>query len=521
MSRRTLFALVALWSVSVGCVADLASIPCLARELYCDGRCVDPTRDRAHCGACGRACDGLCRDSACVPCPGGQRACGDACVDLAADDAHCGACDVACPDAVANGAGACRAGACVADCEVGFADCNGSLDDGCEVSIARDPSNCGACGAECPAGTRGMATCAGGMCGAVGCPPGSGFADCNGMAADGCEVNIGADVNSCGMCGTRCLLADATAACALGTCTVDGCNDGFGDCNRVAADGCEVDLRVTVAHCGMCGRACVAGPHSTPNCTARTCGLACEAGWADCNGVAADGCEVNLRTDVNNCGACGARRAEVCDGADNSCNGVIDEGCPTGITNLTTLSFQSTSWGGGGGTAFGLQCPAGQVVTGILGRSGGVLDAVGIVCGTPRLVEDRTVMPFRYRIDVTVGGILGPVGGGGGSAFRYNCPANSVAMRVRGREGFNVDQLRIDCYRWDVENAAGVGWRIVRSGVTGTSGTYGGSGGAAFDYTCPSTGAGQPSAMRRFFGGEGNVVDRIGVSCTWPQLVLR
>ncbi len=49
----------------------------------------------------------------------------------------------------------------------------------------------------------------------------------------------------------------------------------------------------------------------------------------------------------------------------------------------------------------------------------------------------------------------------------------------------------------------------------------GGGGGTAFDYTCPSAGGGQPSAVRRFFGGEGGVVDRIGVWCTWPLLTRR
>jgi hypothetical protein len=248
---------------------------------------------------------------------------------------------------------------------------------------------------------------------------------------------------------------------------------------------------------------------------------ACNAGFANCNASATDGCEVNLRTDVNNCGACGARGTEVCDGADNNCNGAVDEGCPTGVSGLTTFDFQSTAWGGGGGGGYDMQCPAGQFVTGIFGRSGSLLDAVGIVCGTPRFVEDRSVTPYRYRIDVAPAGTVGSVGGGGGGAFRYDCPANSMAMRALGRAAGYVDQFRVECYRWDVENAAGVGWRVVRSGATGISGAYGGGGGGAFDYTCPSAGGGQPSAMRRVFGGAGGYIDRIGVWCTWPVLNLR
>ena len=62
-----------------------------------------------------------------------------------------------------------------------------------------------------------------------------------------------------------CDLANATAACSAGGCVVARCNAGFGDCDGNAANGCEVDLRVTAAHCGGCGAAC-ALPNATPAC---------------------------------------------------------------------------------------------------------------------------------------------------------------------------------------------------------------------------------------------------------------
>jgi hypothetical protein len=33
--------------------------------------------------------------------------------------------------------------------------------------------------------------------------------------------------------------------------------------------------------------------------------LVCNAGFANCNGIYSDGCEVNTQTDNNNCGGCG------------------------------------------------------------------------------------------------------------------------------------------------------------------------------------------------------------------------
>jgi hypothetical protein len=47
-------------------------------------------------------------------------------------------------------------------------------------------------------------------------------------------------------------------------------------------------------------------PNSTPACVSSACKVgSCNAGFADCNGVAADGCETNLNTSATNCGACG------------------------------------------------------------------------------------------------------------------------------------------------------------------------------------------------------------------------
>jgi hypothetical protein len=43
-------------------------------------------------------------------------------------------------------------------------------------------------------------------------------------------------------------------------------------------------------------------------CTINTC----MAGFANCNNVFNDGCEVNLQTDINNCGSCGHHCVMAC-----------------------------------------------------------------------------------------------------------------------------------------------------------------------------------------------------------------
>ncbi len=65
-----------------------------------------------------------------------------------------------------------------------------------------------------------------------------------------------------------------------------------------------MDLRLN--NCGTFNLHCGAAPNATPACVAGACGLgACAPGYGDCDGSAANGCEVNLRTTINSCGACG------------------------------------------------------------------------------------------------------------------------------------------------------------------------------------------------------------------------
>src|SRR5690606_15278969 len=56
------------------------------------------------------------------------------------------------------------------------------------------------------------------------CP--TGFADCNGLATDGCETSI-RTASNCGGCGLTCSRANATATCSTGTCQILSCLSGY------------------------------------------------------------------------------------------------------------------------------------------------------------------------------------------------------------------------------------------------------------------------------------------------------
>jgi hypothetical protein len=75
------------------------------------------------------------------------------------------------------------------------------------------------------------------------------------------------------------------------------------ECNGLLSDGCEGDL-TSAANCGFCGNVC-GDTHAAPLChSTKGCVLTCDAGFADCNGVSADGCESELASDPFHCGSC-------------------------------------------------------------------------------------------------------------------------------------------------------------------------------------------------------------------------
>lgn len=102
-------------------------------------------------------------------CPPGETFCGwggsteyGSCSDLRSDPFNCGACGESCPGNTVRSRGICELGACKLACNKRWADCNGNVDDDCEVDIFADPQNCGGCGIACDV-AAGQA-CAGGRC---------------------------------------------------------------------------------------------------------------------------------------------------------------------------------------------------------------------------------------------------------------------------------------------------------------------------------------------------------------------
>jgi hypothetical protein len=238
-------------------------------------------------------------------CPPPQTACSGLCVDLGTDPANCGSCGNACPNPP-NATSQCLNGTCATICNEHFADCNNNPFDGCEANTQTDTNHCGTCNAQCVTGQNQVANCVNGTC-QVSCS--TGYGDCDGNPLNGCETNTTNTANHCGACNNMCPGgANATGACVNSVCTL-ACTSGFGDCNGNNADGCETNLNTNLNNCGGCGVVCPDRPNSSPVCSAGFCNVSCDPGFLNCNGNPFDGCEINRLTDDNNCGTCG-----------NSCN---------------------------------------------------------------------------------------------------------------------------------------------------------------------------------------------------------
>ncbi len=265
--------------------------------------CADDVDDcRAGCRLCSEAghwgectgCDGTGVVSSCA-------ACGDDCLGRAdVVDAECDtsgaapvcvvlACTPGLVDGNSDGDDGCEA-TCVAS---GAESCDGDDDD---CSGVADDMSAGALSADCstklPIASHVTSWSCDGACQVAGCA--AGFANINGVTADGCEY----------------------------ACTPSGaesCNGDDDDCTGLADDMSTADVQVD------CSTRFPSAAHvQTWSCSGDCTIFACASGFANATGGVADGCE----------SPCVATGEEACgDDVDNDCNGIADDpdtpGCDT------------------------------------------------------------------------------------------------------------------------------------------------------------------------------------------------
>jgi uncharacterized repeat protein (TIGR01451 family) len=301
--------------------------------------------DTANCGGCKKICAPQHATAACTAgscqigsCNSGFSNCNgvinDGCeydnTGFSHDPANCNGCGLAC-----NMGYTCRSSACViSGCPAGTEDCDAQQGNGCETNTQTDNANCGGCGLVCaPQHANGV--CVAGHCTIGSCA--TGFSDCDGLPSNGCEYdNTGfpSDPNNCGACGVSCTAGHAAGICQAGACKVTGCATGYSDCDGLPANGCEYDntgFPTDPNHCGSCATSC-ARAHAPGVCTGGTCTLGpCEPGYVDLDGKEGNGCECHKVSTTDT----------TCDGVDDDCNGVADDAYVPTTCGLGTCASTS------------------------------------------------------------------------------------------------------------------------------------------------------------------------------------
>ena len=501
---------------ATSCATTLATCPSSAGAY-----CANTQNDPSNCGACGRNCAlahtavtscvaGACAVASCAAnfadC---DRDATSGCeANLQTDNANCGACGRAC--VLANAASTCTAGACaVTTCNAGFRDCNGVAIDGCEVNTQTDNANCGACGVTCTAGR----VCSGGVCGTTCASP---LVTCGVAPATYCS-NTSIDPSNCGACGTVCALPHTAAdGCASGSCTVQRCVPGFGDCDNSPSNGCEATLATDNTNCGACGRGCLTGQtctggaclcpagqtacggactptatdlancgscghacalaYATAVCSTGACAIAaCSTGFADCDHVPATGCETNVRVDSANCGSCG----HACPGGQVCSAGVCTTTCGAGLTTCGA-SCVNTSTDPSNCGACSTVCPAVSNATAVCAAG-----TCSFVCNTGfaliggACVATSTTVTFPST-GSTVGGPAGggTLGaGGGGARFRTGDFVSEVFPRATSVTSLSVNFQMSDLTSTSPCVTGMMTWNVMVNGtVVGTYGWAAGTG---------------------------------------------
>lgn len=290
------------------CVDCASTVDCLSGGTCVNGGCVEAPstcRSTRECTARGQVCDSA--RGVCVECVvdsdcGGELLCGS--------DRLCAG-RVCVPGSRAC-VGATRVRVCdvhgTSQTETDCASGEGCVNGTCRLRVcvpramtcddATTRSTCSDDGftrttQRCAAGER----CEGGVCVSQSCVP------LSVTCASSTARRVCDSTGSSSMVITCSGAPNATGRCDADSCLLQ-CDPHFADCDRSSFNGCEVDLRSVVANCGACGTVCPAPIGTAASCTNGVCSTACTSGRGDCDGDRGNGCEVALGSDVAHCGAC-------------------------------------------------------------------------------------------------------------------------------------------------------------------------------------------------------------------------
>lgn len=220
--------------------------------------------------------------------------------------------------------------------------------------------------------------------------------------------------------------------------------------------------------------------------------------------------------------------AEQCNGKDDNCDGVIDEGCPAGLAMGNGAQRKSLGDSLGGGD-FAETCAVDEVLVGLRVGVGAWVDQITAVCQTFSLHANTQADPYQYSVSLGASRDLTPHPATTTSAIQdLICRAGTVMVGVhisqqhtalsQATDQIVIPQLSVDCAE-PVLRLAGamshVEWQDPQR-IGPVSGAFAASD-AWFENDQPDT----TQLLVGLHGASGAWVDRVGLTASLLSVALQ
>ena len=125
---------------------------------------------------------------------------------------------------------------------------------------------------------------------------------------------------------------------------------------------------------------------------------------------------------------------EICNGHDDDCNGVVDEGCPSALLRAAVTSGPTIGESTGGGP-YSATCASDELLVGLQVGFSNWLEQVNAKCEQFSLAVDKTSTPYEYSVALGSSHLLAPYPPTTSDTTQaLNCPSGKVLV------GFSIAQ---------------------------------------------------------------------------------